>query len=233
MSAKALWILVLVAMIVVGAALIIGWMKGDNAFSAPTAGQGKVVIAITDAAADIQNVSEIKMAVSKIEMHSQTEGWVTVSNKSQEFNLLKLKAEGKWQLSAQENVKVGIYDQTRLMVSSVIVVKNDDTSETAKVPSGELKINSRVTVVEGQTSTVAIDIIGDASLHLTGNGKYIFAPVAHVVTRSNANATIASDNFVSISGGNTQTDISVGMDISGEVKTDFKIGSDEQLEIGL
>ncbi len=218
-----------VALVVVG---VIFWAtSSNNPASQPQQGQGRLVVAVTDAAADIQNVSEIKMEVSSVELHSQTEGWVTVTTSNHEYSLLKLRDQNRWELAAQENIKAGSYDQLRLMVSGVTVVKTDGSTATAKLPSGELKIMTDVTVRDQETATVGIDVKGDASLHLTGNGKYIFAPVVHVESRANAEATVAADNGVTISGGTVRSVVNAGMDVSGEVRNNFQLDTNTKLDI--
>ncbi len=225
-----IWGIVLVV-VVVGIAWAMGGFSNQPTTSTSTGTTGQVVFAVTDAAADIQNVSEIKMSVSKVEMHSEAQGWVTVSNEAQEFNLLKLKADGRWEAAAQASVAADTYNQVRLIVSSVTVMTKDGASHDAKLPSGELKINTIVAVAADATSTVAVDIKGDASLHLTGNGKYIFAPVVHVETRSDADATVGSDDSVVITGGTVQSAVNAGMDVSGEVKNDFRLETDIKLNL--
>ena len=88
------------------------------------AAQGKVVFAVTDATADIKNISSINITVNEISVHSEKDGWVVVSTVIKEFDLLKLKSEGALELAAESNLPAGTYDQVRLNISKVVIVKN-------------------------------------------------------------------------------------------------------------
>jgi len=207
----------------------------DNAYEAPaessSATDSNVVFTITDAAADMGTVTEIKVTVDSIKVHSDAKGWVTVSDESKTFDLLELKAEQKQALLAEANLETGTYNQLRLDISKVVVV--DDKGETeAKLPSGELKIQGELEVKDGTTSTASFDFIADESLHVTGNGKYIMAPVIQLETRNNAEVSVKSDNSVVIKDGEVKTNIKVGMDISGNVNANAKIPVDVELNVG-
>ena len=56
-----------------------------------------------------------------MKIHSETDGWIDVTNTKQEYDLLKLKAEDKQALLADAQLKEGNYNQLRLDISKVIV----------------------------------------------------------------------------------------------------------------
>ncbi len=178
--------------------------------------EGRVVFTITDAAADMGAVTSVKVTVDAVRVHSATEGWVTVSEESKTFDLLQLKAEGSQALLADAQLKEGTYQQLRLDISTVIVTDAEGDHE-AKLPSGELKIVGDLDVNADSTSTATFDFLVNESLHITGNGKYILAPVVQLETRENAEVEVTSRNRVEINAGNVKTKVKVGMDEEGRV----------------
>ena len=178
--------------------------------------EGRVVFTITDAAANISAVTSIMVTVDSVRVHSATEGWVTVSSEAQTFDLLKLKAEGSQELLADVKLEEGTYQQLRLDISKVVVVDAEGEHE-AKLPSGELKIVGDLEVKANSTSTATFDFIADESLHLTGNGEYILAPVVQLETKTDAEVEVKANQKVEIKAGKVKTNIKVGMDAEGNV----------------
>lgn len=191
---------------------------------------GRAVFAITDAAADMKTVTSVKVTVDSVKIHSETDGWIDVTNTKQEYDLLKLKAEDKQALLADAQLKEGNYNQLRLDISKVIVTDSTGDHE-AKLPSGELKINGELTVKANTTSTATFDFILDESLHMTGNGKYILAPVIQLETREDAEVNVNDDNKVEIKSGKVKTNVKVGMDVKGDVGIGLGISKDEIIDI--
>ena len=199
----------------------------------PAAGEqeGRVVFTITDAAAEMGTVTSIMVTVDSVSVHSATEGWVNVSSEPQTFDLLKLKAEGSQELMADVQLKEGTYQQLRLEISSVVVV-DDQGEHEAKLPSGELKIVGDLEVKANATSTAMFDFIADESLHLTGNGEYILAPVVQLETKTDAQVEVKADQKVEIKAGNVKASVKVGMDAEGNVGVGLGIPAKAKLSIG-
>ncbi|OGI65503.1 hypothetical protein A3A95_03140 [Candidatus Nomurabacteria bacterium RIFCSPLOWO2_01_FULL_39_18] len=193
--------------------------------------QGRVIFSVTDAAANMNTISEINMQVEGVYAHSSASGWVTVSSAPRTYSLLLLKSENKSELLADVNIKAGTYDQVRLMVDSVSVKTKAGVTKEAKLPSSELKINTMLVVNENSTASVNFDFLADKSLHATGNGNYIFAPVVKTETRSDATVNIDAKSAVAISGGRVDNTNTVGMDIDGSVKLNFQINSNAKLNL--
>lgn len=223
---KELLLLLVISLFIVGCTTQV---PSDNG-TQTSDGKGRAVFAITDAAADMKSVTSIQVTVDKIQVHSATEGWVSVSSESKTYDLLQLKAQATPQLLADVELEEGTYNQVRLDVSSVIVVDESGRHE-AKLPSEELKIMGELNVNENSTSTATFDFIADESLHMTGNGQYILAPVVKVETKERADVEVTSDNKVKISGGVVKTDVKVGMDTEGEVGVGLGILSNANLSI--
>jgi len=184
--------------------------------------QGKVVFGVADAAGDMQGVSSVVVTVDKVEVHSAANGWVTVSTTTKDYDLLLLKQSGAVSLLANANLDVGTYDQVRLMISKVVVTKNG-VSQEAKLPSGELKLVGSVVVNADKTSSVVFDFLTDKSLHVTGKGKFIFAPVIKVKKQNDTKVELKSDDEVVITGGRHENDEDFGMDEKGDVKSNFEL----------
>ncbi|MBI2542239.1 DUF4382 domain-containing protein [Candidatus Woesearchaeota archaeon] len=195
-----------------------------------SAEKGRAVFAITDAAADMGTVTSVKITVDSVQVHSATKGWIEVSSTPKTYDLLELKAEGKHELLADFELDEGTYGQLRMDISNVVVTDANGQQE-AKLPSGELKINGNLVVDANSTSTATFDFIADESLHITGNGKYIMAPVVQLETREDADANVKSGNEVEIKGGKIKTNVKVGMDAKGNVGAGLGIPADIEISI--
>lgn len=192
--------------------------------------KGRLVMTMTDAAADMNSISEVRMTISNIEAHSKTEGWISLESKQQTYDLLDLNSQNKAELMADLEINPDEFTQVRFEIEEVVVVDSEGEHK-AKVPSNQYIININSKVEANQTSTVEIDILADESLHITGNGEYIMAPVAKVETKSNAEVQIKGDNSVIVSKGKTTSKTTVGMDVNGNVGVGLKIPTDANLEI--
>jgi len=214
----------------VGCAEQITSTGSDSTQDQQTIQKGRAVFAITDAAAEMDSVTSVKVTVDKVMVHSEAEGWITVSSSPKTYDLLELKAEGKQELLADVQLSQGSYNQIRLDISNVVVADNSGQHE-AKLPSGQLKVNSNLEVKSGETATATFDFIADESLHVTGKGEYIMSPVLQVETRNGADVQVQSGNRVEINGGSIRMNSKVGMDIHGNVEIGAKIEKDADLTI--
>ncbi|MDP2669050.1 MAG: DUF4382 domain-containing protein [bacterium] len=195
-------------------------------------GQGRVVFGISDVAADIAGVSSIMMTVDKVEVQSDAQGWIAVSNASKQYDLLVLKQSGAVALLADINLPVGTYNQIRLTISKVLVTASGTVQE-AKLPSGTLKIVGRIVVEEGKTASVVLDFKADKSLHITGNGKFVMAPVVNLQTKSGVDVEKDSDDKLKIEGGKDEDDVDVGMDENGDTREDFELDESTEIELDI
>ncbi|MDO8537694.1 MAG: DUF4382 domain-containing protein [archaeon] len=191
---------------------------------------GRVVFAITDAAVDMQSVTSVKVVIDSVRVHSEADGWITVSSTPQTFDLLELKAQGQQALLADTQLKEGTYNQLRLDISSVIVT-DENGDHSAKLPSGELKINTDLIVKADSTSTANFDFIADESLHTTGQAEYVMTPVVQCETRSNAQVTVQSNSTIQINGGKVDSNIKIGMDVTGNVGVNNIVPSNANVSV--
>ena len=209
------------------AILIAGCVGAPQGNGATT---GRVVFTIADKAADMGNVSSIKVTVDSISAHNSNQSWVNVSSTSKTYDLLQLKLSGYQALLADVQLQNGTYEQDRLHISKVIVTDAKGDHE-AKLPSGDLKVVGVFEVQGNTTSVVSFDFEADKSLHVTGNGEYILAPVVRIQTRDNANVEVKSESNVQVSGGNIRTDNEVGMDEKGDVGAGSRISTNAAVSI--
>ncbi len=190
---------------------------------------GRAVVAITDAAPTMPDLKSVVVTVDKVEIHNETSGWTTLSAAAKTYDLLMLKNESVMKVLADATVDAGTYEQVRLDISKVEVTTTDGKTATATLPSNELKIVGNFTVDAGQTSTAVLDFDLDKSLHLTGNGVYILAPVVKLQTTEHADVNEGSDETVEVEDGDVETEETVGEDENGEVKEDFELP--EELDV--
>lgn len=181
---------------------------------------GRAVFMIKDATSTVQNVTAVVLTVDKVEVHSTSSGWVTVSSAVKQYDLVQLRDTGAAKLLADINLAAGTYDQIRLNISKVMVTASGKT-QTAKLPSNTLKIVNQLTITAGQTAVATLDFELAKSLHLTGDGKYILAPVVKLQTTGDAEVRIEADERVEVRGGRVENEKSVGMDEQGDVEADF------------
>jgi len=191
---------------------------------------GNIIFAITDEAADMESISEIKVTTNNIKAHSTAEGWVTVSNEEKTFNLLELQSENVNKLMASSEIEQGSYNKIQIGIDTIMVTDASGEHE-AKVPSNTWNINCEANVKEKSNATILLDIQADSSLHITGNNNYIFAPVIMVESRNNATVTINTDNNVVISSGTVRTSTTVGMNINGTIGVGIQIPANANLSI--
>ncbi len=228
--------IIVVIVVVLGGIYLYNTMKtpgssyNSNGYNNSSNVKGTMYVTVTDAAADMQNVTAVNMTIDKVDAYSNTQGWVTLSQNSQTVNLLDLKAKSQAELLAKIDVPADTYSQIRLHVAKVWVTEFGQVKE-AKMPSGELKIMAN-TMVKGNGNAVAsFDIMADKSMHKTGNGEFIFAPVVKFDSTSNANVNVSSDDKVVVQGGTVNSSVNVGMDIDGTIKSNFQLDSNTKLKI--
>lgn len=197
---------------------------------------GRIVFGITDKAVGLDEFKSIFMTIGSVRIHHPSKGWITISQTPRTFDLLKLRATSRNELLADMNIGADTYDAIRLVIDNILITKSGGSVIQAKVPSGELKINSNVKVIKGKVSSILLDFLADKSLHTTGDGKIIFAPVVTVETKSETTIQTADvegslNKKVDLLGGTTNFTATVGMNENGEVKVDTIIDPLSTIEI--
>ncbi len=114
----------------------------------------------------------VYVTVSSVMLHSESGGWVTVSNSTRTVELTPSP-----QLLASSSVPAGNYTEVRLVIASAEVTIGP-VNVTAEVPSGVLKvpiIGGGLRVRGG--STADLEILVGPHLVTTGGGRVILSPV--------------------------------------------------------
>ncbi len=231
MSNKVLALVIAILVVIGGIYYFTQKSTTDSSTTSTSSATGKIIFSISDAAMDMGTISEVNMTVNSMSVHSQTEGWVTVSGTPHTYKLLELNAKNESQIFADFQAATGTYDMVRISVEKIVVVTKAGATQEAKLPSGELKIDTTLVVKSNATSSIDFDFLADKSIHMTGNGSYIFAPVINVTAKSDTNATVNAFGTVNVIGGHVDSDVTSGMDVDGNIKVNFQLDAKEKLDI--
>jgi plastocyanin len=159
---------------------------------------------------------------------AEESGWITVLNTSETFDLMALSG-GVEKLITSAQMEPGTYNLIRLYVPNVTVTINNQTQE-AKMPSGKIDIAVQFEIIANSSSIALLDFNLNESLHMTGNGMIIMAPVIRV--QVDRNATLNIDNgTVHRLKAQKETEKKVGMDENGTTGEDRGIPADVNLTI--
>jgi len=211
-----------------------GSTKTPSGGTSPTASksQGRVIFALKDEFVSIDQINSILFTVNEIQVQNPEKGWVTVMAEPKVYDLVKIYKSGTMEFLSEFYLDPGTYNQLRMMVGKVMIIKKGSASpEEAKLPSEELKIPARLQITKGENSSVEIDILSEKSLHTATDGKYIFMPVVRVETRSNVTSFQVRQNTVTIIGGAPVYDASFGIDENGNAKDNYRLSPAAKLEI--
>ncbi len=220
--------------VIIGIVLVIVLILGISYYqknNQNSTNSGNLIIGITDATAEISNVNDINLSIKKIEVYSQTKGWVTASSDTKSYKLLSLHANGRTELYTRAEVSEGTYNKVRVTLGDVVINTKTKGNVKATLPSKYVVINGNVKVKEGENSTVKLDILADQSLHTTVDGGYVFASRIKAESKSNANVSIGNDEVVLITNGSVDSETTVGVDFDGVSKLNFKAESDNSLKV--
>ncbi|KYK29233.1 hypothetical protein AYK20_05975 [Thermoplasmatales archaeon SG8-52-1] len=110
------------------------------------------------------------------------EGWYTIVEESQTFDLISLQ-DVKEELGIGD-LTVGKYTQIRLTVENATITINDEgeiEEHDLKIPSNKVKLIKAFWIYEGQTTNLTLDFDVYKSVHKTGKDKYIMKPTIKVI----------------------------------------------------
>jgi hypothetical protein len=161
--------------ILVGALSFSGCIDENN--------KGTLILQITDANDDL-NITEALVTISSITVHlgaggnNTTEGWYTIVEEQQTFDLIEL--QDVKEFLGSENLTVGIYTQIRLNVDQALVTI-DGVQHDLEIPSETVKLVNNFRIDANETKILTLDFEVQESIHETGNGKYIMKPTIKVI----------------------------------------------------
>jgi len=171
---------------------------------------------------------EVRVGENASESGDDGGAWITVLNESKTYDLLQL--TGVEELASSVDLKSGEYNIVRLYISDVKVVLNG-VEQTAKLPSGKIDINIAFMVTANKSSLVSLDFNLNDSLHITGDGQIIMAPVIKVDVSKDVELNI-TDGKVKRIRAEREVQKEVGMDENGTMGEGKRIMADLNLTIG-
>ncbi len=197
---------------------------------APLKSEGRLVVGITDATVPLDSIQGIQMVINEVKIrNSSTQKWISLSSTARVYNLLALDRAADLAVFSDNNVPRGIYDQVRISIAKVSVLKSD-TATAAMLPASTMTINGKIIVINGKDAVVSFDFLSDKSLHITQKGSYLFIPVVRVQIKSQSSVQIMND-VIHSAGGVTDIDSTVGMNEKGVVKTNFILDKNTNLDV--
>lgn len=192
-------------------------------------GDSMLYVSMSDPGNALDGVTSILLTVSAVSIHNQdSDAWIELTTTEQTLDLMQLKVQETKELLTAANLPDGKYNQVRLDISKVLVTSNGEAQE-AKLPSNTLKINIDLQMANS-TAVLNFDVMANASLHKTGNGKIIMAPVINVETYKDADVEKTGKN-IEVKTQKAKTTEEIGMDEKGNVGKGVKINPDTELEI--
>jgi len=228
---KIVTIIAVLVIIVLAGVLLYNAGDNQNSDSDGDSARGTVYFSVTDAAANMENVTEVTMTTDSVQLRNESGSWIDATSDQKAFNLLQLNASGNTQLWAATQVEAGMYDQVRMNIDSVTVTTAGGEETRATMPSESVTIDGTVNVNGNATTSTEFDVIADESLHTATNGSYVFAPVVEMESRSSATVSVNDRNMITVTGGNIDADVRTGVDLSGNSKADFSLDGSEQIEV--
>jgi len=150
--------------------------------TAPQSETGTLEVRLVDA--PIDSVSEVNVFIDSVQVNNtdNEEGWITISEPMQSYDLLKL-TNGAYEVLGEVDLEPGTYEQIRLILNTEgnNLVFPDERVEDLFVPSGAqtgVKLNVNAEIEAGFTYTLILDFDASRSVVKAGNsGKYLLKPV--------------------------------------------------------
>ena len=150
--------------------------------TSPDSGMGTLEVRMVDA--PIKNAKEVNVVIDSVQVNNSEsdEGWVTISEPNQSYNLLSL-TNGAYAVLGEAELEPGTYEQIRLILATDghnIVYENNE-SDVLTVPSGSqtgVKLNVNAEIESGFTYTLLLDFNASKSVVEAGNsGQLLLKPV--------------------------------------------------------
>lgn len=150
--------------------------------TAPQSETGTLEVRLVDA--PIDSVSEVNVVIDSVQVNNtdNEEGWITISEPMQSYDLLKL-TNGAYEVLGEVDLEPGTYEQIRLILNREgnNLVFPDERVEDLFIPSGAqtgVKLNVNAEIEAGFTYTLILDFDASRSVVKAGNsGKYLLKPV--------------------------------------------------------
>ncbi|SFT89513.1 protein of unknown function [Lishizhenia tianjinensis] len=153
-------------------------------FSCNKSEEASLRIRMTDAPGDYQEVNvEIEQVSAQIDADDPNQsGWYDLPTNQGIYDLLEYQDTNSFEVAYDASLPVGVITELRFLLGDANTVLVDSVYYDLKTPSGQqsgLKIKN-VNIPDDGVELL-IDFDAEASVHQTGNGKYILKPVLKVV----------------------------------------------------
>jgi len=170
----------------------------ESSIDSGTEGTGTMLVKLHDAPVDYD---EVNISIARVEVNnteSEGEGWTTISEPNETYNILDL-VNGEFEILADAELEVGTYKQIRLILNNdenTVVI--DGESHDLYVPSGVqtgVKLNIDAEIREGIVYTLLLDFDANRSVVKKGaTNQYNLQPVIRATNEAvtgNISGTIA------------------------------------------
>jgi hypothetical protein len=187
---------------------------------------GSVVVGVTDARANFENVNEIEMTIDEVAIYSESEGWVQISDETTTYALFDLNARQEFEMMAESDVQRDDYTRVKYDIESVVIVQDDGSRENAQVPNDEYVMDYNFAVEANETTALQLDVLANESLYVSEEGEYVMAPVTTIQATNDAEYTVQSNGVLMVTSGSASATQKFGMNIDGTVGIGLGIASD-------
>jgi len=161
-------------------AALLFWGCQSSLDSDTDTGTGTMLVKLHDAPVDYD---EVNISIERVEVNNSEnsdEGWVTISEPNEVYNILDL-VNGEFELLANAELEVGTYRQIRLILNNQNTVVIDGETFDLFVPSGVqtgVKLNIDAEIREGIEYTLLLDFDANRSVVKQGStSQYNLQPV--------------------------------------------------------
>jgi len=170
----------------------LGLMACSSSPTSPSSTSGNFKVILKDS--PFSDAKSVLITFTSVSAHRDGDGaFAPLGGGDRTCDLKKL--QGAQDLLGAGTIQPGHYTQLRLMVSSAVIYFDNAASGPAcaatiaapagrstvvDIPSGEIKLNREFDVPAIGATTIVLDFDGDRSIHETGNGRFMMAPVVAV-----------------------------------------------------
>ncbi|MFH1649110.1 MAG: DUF4382 domain-containing protein [Candidatus Woesearchaeota archaeon] len=187
------------------------------------------VFAITDAYANMGNITNIMLTVKELKVKNSANQWMMVWQGNRTIDLIELRDAHEMTMLTNASINSGVYGKVLLIVDNVKVV--DQTGEhDAFLPGTNLEATAEFKITKNEVAVVSYDFIAKESVHVTTDGTYVFGPAIQVKSWNAAKVQTQANNRIRVTNGLLRTDTKVGMDLSGTTGEGKSISTRDTLE---
>lgn len=170
--------------IVVFLLLFIGCGSDDPA--RPDDGEGRVVMYLADAPADV--FTEVNVELESVEIYSEQNGWVEVRSEAAIYNLLEL-TNGTMAVVVDMNVEADTYTLIRVHIGGESNIVVDGSMVDVSLSSGfqgGVELDHHIEIQSGATAEILLDFDAHHSVSGSLTGGFTLEPVIRVQSMDDA-----------------------------------------------